>query len=254
MGGAGITEYTDPYDNTYNLQRCCVLMPIGPNALNGKVTIPATFNGVPVVGLVGFNNQSGLTHLFFENEGKNIRVFYEDCCLNLHSLVYVQWPESTRYIYRTAFKGCSGLTLNNEFNRMHLYALGESAFNQSFSAIEDGMTTIKFRGCFRYTGQNAITYLPLINEPTEAAKWTNLDVQFGDVGDPSLFELIAPNANRTFLQQNDGKCVKNFIIYADADRYSTLSGVNASSNTIWYEWVNMASGYFINYSAGTYEA
>jgi len=57
MTGAGIHAYEDEYpgDGNYNLARACVIRPKAANTLSGKITIPSTFNGVPVYGLADFS-------------------------------------------------------------------------------------------------------------------------------------------------------------------------------------------------------
>lgn len=246
MLGTGVTNYTDPYDQTYNIVQGCYIGPINMDTLYGKVTIPNTFNGVPVIGIGGFADQPHLTHLFFYEHGSNFRRFNQNAFYNNTGIQYVAWPATTRVIEMTAFQGCSKLVLTKEFNDMHLYMLGQSAFNQSFSKIEDGMNELHFCGDFRYTGQDAMSYLPLGDNSVEGGKWANMDVFFGGPGDPSRFVLNTVSNGNVFLTQNGGKCLKTFYIYCDTARYTELSGLNAADNTIWYEWVNMYSGYFIN--------
>jgi len=257
MTAAGIHAYVDEYpeDGDYNIARGCIIRPVADNIFAGKITIPSTFNGVPVFGITGFAAQPRLTHLFFYDNGVNFRRFEAECFSQLNAtepaqLRWVQWPETTRFMGNYAFYNCVHLILSEDFNHMHLYGLGDNAMNRAFGTIQEGMTKLKFSGNLRYTGTLSMAYLTVGNLSQELEKLNRIEVQFGDSNDPSLFQLTTKGISRRFLDQNN--CMwKSMAIYCDDSRYSELSGLNASNNTIWYEWVNQYMGYFITWQAGT---
>ena len=142
-------------------------------ALRGKVTIPATYNGKPVVALGQFQKvaEQKITHLFFEKGSK----VYEICnsafsydsntgSEPMSTLQYVDFSQNTvRYIGGHAFSNCSSLdgsllpnglskfTLSNK-----LFFIGEFALMAA--VVSNTITEIQIPAEVVSMGQNAFAY------------------------------------------------------------------------------------------------
>lgn len=83
-----------------------ILWPQDEIILSGKITIPTYFNSHPVVGLNGFDGESGhqITHVFFEDASRSkVRIICGRCFYNTETLVYFEWPANLETIDLLAF-------------------------------------------------------------------------------------------------------------------------------------------------------
>lgn len=136
-------NYIDSLDSTYSLNGVMLRL---KKQVKGKLTIPAMFNGKPVVaigsdgkngavGEPGFKaNQFGgeLTHVFFEGASsmKNIRELNGYCFYLCEKLVYCEFPEGLRNIDTNVFYGAKSLTSTAITGS--IYRIGSLAFANAF--------------------------------------------------------------------------------------------------------------------------
>ena len=148
--------------------------------LAGKITLPATHNGQPVVSVSGFANNKTVTHIFWERGAQVRRVngtvassaaFYQ--CINL---VYFEMPESLVIISDYAFQssGLKQLNLNKG-----LRVIG----NSSFSGLK-GISVIHIPGSVTKISNYAFAY------PTSK----RTEIIFGGEGDPTQIQNVQKDA------------------------------------------------------------
>lgn len=113
--------------------------------VKGKITIPATFNGKPVVELDStFSGASaiesghtpgignGLTYVFFE-EGSSMRRFENYAFANNSSLIEVEYPESLRQIGDSCFRNCPKINIPNNYIGNNIVKIGQFCYTGSGS-------------------------------------------------------------------------------------------------------------------------
>ena len=134
--------------------------------LQGKITIPAMWEGKPVISLREFTEYSSIdstvaskqkiTHIFME-EGCQIYEIQTRAFNSLNSLVYFDFePNTIRWISNSAFKRCKQLT--NTLLSLNIFYIGNEAFQGSFYSkdaisfiIPPNVQTIG-QGAFNYLG------------------------------------------------------------------------------------------------------
>jgi hypothetical protein len=55
------------------------MVPVATKMAIGKIVVPATWDNKPVLSISGFNHQTGITHIFFEDEHP-LRFIAPYCC------------------------------------------------------------------------------------------------------------------------------------------------------------------------------
>lgn len=206
--------------------------------LSGKITIPSTYNDKPIYAIGGFGGNGNLTHVFFMDNGVNMREFSAYAFQSCENLVYVDWPTTIRAVENRAFRLCSNLVVTQKFNEMHIATLGANAFNQAFKGVETGVTEIHLCGDFSSPAQLAFGYLGF--------DVSTIDFTFGGLGDPSALTLSEDNTTRyQMLAHNNG--FRNYNLYVTGAQYDWYNA-NAQSAAVqrWTWFLNQigTSSYF----------
>lgn len=180
--------------------------------LSGKVTLPSTYNGTPVVSIGGFYGNTKLTHVFWQ-EGCRLRqtngaLQTSSCFSNCTSLEYFEMPDTLVRISDYSFSS----TALKQFNFNNgLKQIGQGAFQASLSPV----TSLKIPGSVENIAMQAFAF------PT--GRW--IDITFGGVGDPTHLVGLYENAFR----QSGSKAFESVTYYAttvpDANIEAILSGL-----------------------------
>lgn len=151
-------------------------------AVKGKITIPAQFNGKPVIALDSTFSSStnlegggpglgdGLTYIFFE-EGSVIREFQQYAFTGNPNLIEVEYPESLRQIGDSCFRNCPKIIIPNNYIGNNIVRLGKNCYTASGKSYTTPITNLSVGesvvvldyGAFAYLGR-AITELWLGSE------------------------------------------------------------------------------------------
>lgn len=132
---------TDPYDpnsqtvSGYSLQPG--LDPQGyPYKLSGKITIPLEIDGLPVVRVMGLNNEGfgpDVTHVYFQQDiTSRLTIIGSYAFAGMERLRVCELPDSITQIGNYAFWNCHALNHMN-FNWNNLISLGTYAISNCFS-------------------------------------------------------------------------------------------------------------------------
>ena len=132
---------TDPYDpnsqtvSGYSLQPG--LDPQGyPYKLSGKITIPLEIDGLPVVRVMGLNNEGfgpDVTHVYFQQDvTSRLAIIGSYAFAGMERLKVCELPDSITQIGNYAFWNCHALNHMN-FNWNNLISLGTYAISNCFS-------------------------------------------------------------------------------------------------------------------------
>ena len=213
----------------YNIEGYQLFLKSGVQ-LSGKITLPTTYNNMPIYQYGGFAGQGNITHVFFLEEGReNIRAFANNAFANCSKLEWVDWPSNTRLVESYAFYRCSNLTLNHAFNNMKLYRVGPFGFNQSFNKVEAGVETLHLSGDFSTPTQSAFAFLDLGNA------LENIDFVFGGPGDPSALTLNESNTQRVIMLGNDPG-FRSYKLYVTGNRLEWFEANATNTNVVRWTW------------------
>ena len=196
------TTWDDPVDPAFSSEPGYALFPKPGYTLSGKITLPSTINGKPVVALSGFNGQSQITHIYWKGTPQ-CRTILDSAFSECISLKFFQLPETIRRISRSAFAKCSMLSLF-DLSQTKVYLIDQAAFNAAFKAASCDLFIIP--GSVSYLGGRAFSY------NSEIAGGI-LTLQIGGPGDPSRLDTIGLEA----VIQNSYNPVKDLVIYVEDD-------------------------------------
>ena len=157
-------SWPDPIDPSYNISGV-MLFPKSGVAINGKITLPNTFEGQPVVGIRNFSSDvSTPTHVFWENgDNPNLRVVASSTFGGL-GLQYFEFTSGLRRIEDGAFNanGAPGTMTDPKcaelFGRSPLYDLGAYALAQAMSFNLDAEHPFRIRGTIHDIGAGALMF------------------------------------------------------------------------------------------------
>lgn len=129
-------NYSDGFDSSYSLSGITITL---AKKVKGKLTIPATFNGQPVVGITGEGFRAGkygadLTRIFFEksaNGKANIRLLGNRLFYNNTKLISCEYPDGLRSIGSSTFFGCTALTSSDL--RGTVVSISDLAYGNAFA-------------------------------------------------------------------------------------------------------------------------
>ena len=125
-------EWGDP---SYN-EDGYVVYPKPGMILSGKITIPAKYNGKPVLDIAGFYEQK-ITHMFFEKDSRLRKIstgaFYVNSSLACKTLKYFDFIDSIRYIGSNAFRTVP-LEMKVYNLPKNLYYIEDRVFNAAFKS------------------------------------------------------------------------------------------------------------------------
>jgi hypothetical protein len=195
-----LTTYSDGSDSSYNFANGAgyQVAPAAGYQLQGKITIPATYNGLPVISVVGFDNQENLTHVFWYGTPQ-LRLIGASAFQDCRKLVYYQFTSGLRQIGQSAFSGDSALK-TFEFPQT-LAVIDQYAFNgalQSDTQVEQ----LLIPGEVNTVGQFAFAYL---NNLANGIKLLSI----GDSAHSSKLSTIGRNA----FSQNTGTPIQDVVTY-----------------------------------------
>ena len=126
--------YTDEADNQFNISQGYEISPKPELNLTGKITIPASYQGLPIISIKGFGSwdstsariQRNIKGIFFE-EGTKVRQFMANAFANMTNLKYLEIPDSLRVIGERAI---FNLSLKLTYNKGNTnYYLGSETSN-----------------------------------------------------------------------------------------------------------------------------
>lgn len=224
--------YGSVFDNVveYQIDKGYVISPSSSKELRGKVTIPSTYNGLPVykINNGAFKNNIDITHVFFE-PGTKMRVIGEGAFENSH-IKFFEFTNELRRIESSAFAKAKELlpnSMNNYIFGENLYYLGDMAFNQALN-FNGNAVTFLLPSTLKTMGSYALSNFA---HPT-----VNSSIMIGQPGDFSDLDLsIAPGYTSTdrpyYRRISDG--TKSLIaevlfyskIYNNVDEMVTVTSI-----------------------------
>ncbi len=184
--------YTDTTDGSYSISGYCI-KPAQNTALSGKVTLPTTYEGKPVISASGFANL-GITHVFWydkNGDNKDFRIFHDSAFQN-SSIVFCEFPSNLRVIGSQAFlTGFNGMKMTDNRNAQLLGAcpllrLGANAFNNKLAF--NGLDVFKLRGTLEEIGNLALMFAGSTNNGIAV-------LQIGSSDEPSVLKMCGTPAS-----------------------------------------------------------
>lgn len=139
----GPQAYNDGYDTSYNIAQGYVVTPGNGVSLKGKITIPSTYNGLPVIGISGITGQTGLTHIYFYGP-ETIRTFQS--ISSNPDLVYIDYPVGLRDLYTQSLANNAKLRHPDGLKNTKLAHIGNNAFMGSFDVSLGEITLFQLPG------------------------------------------------------------------------------------------------------------
>lgn len=181
--------------------------------LKGKITIPAQYNGKPIIAMENFSSfntklEQQITHIFFEKNSQLCKI-ESSAFRELTTLKYFDFTQNTvRFIDTYAFRQCSNLdaSLNLFQLSSQLWYVGEYAFSGALSSTES--TIIQIPSSVIFIGPKAFAYLNTLGtsvlqigsqQQKSNFKFSNLELAYGNF-DTSTIELFRQNNGKGFNQ------------------------------------------------------
>ena len=184
-------DYKDDYDNSYNISGY-ICAPKTDAIITGKITIPDTYEGLPVIGLQKVEN-SDITHIYFKNP-ETIRILID--IANNAKLRVFKFPVGLRYIQGTAsgkgFRGNSKLKFDSEgFAKSRLAVIDSmNCFTDTFDFTEGQIPLLRLPGTLQYMNNYIFMNLSgTISNRPPAGQFYIEEVSFGGPDDPSEFDI-----------------------------------------------------------------
>lgn len=219
------TTYTDTYDSSYTI-RGYIAQPRSGVKLQGKITVPGTYNGAPVIGFIGLNGVPGLTHIYFENPD-TLRIL--DGLYSNPDLKILDFPSGLREIYSNGLSNCPKLRYTDKFSKTKLVTINSLAFSGSFNIDEGQIEKFQLPGTLvNIRPQAFMTMGPSGGIKPPAGQYRIVEVSFGGEGDPSQLALGSVPDNGEIFWQNslstapadegasDNTPIKSFTFYKEA--------------------------------------
>lgn len=188
--------------------------------LSGKITLPVTYEGKPIISIRGFNGGFGknITHIFFiEPENCQLKRIYGSAFADATALQYVYLPEGLLRVNDSGFKNNPKLTITSLPSTVRY--IGTEVLYGSFQS--NGMSEMNFNlgGSVYRIGDYMFRYCRQI--------FNTLTI--GDEGDPSALVAIGFDM---FASPEDPYGLKDIIIYGTAERQTELTTlVNTIAHT-----------------------
>lgn len=192
-------NYKDQFEpNNYNISGYWC-EPKSGVTLSGKITIPDTYEGLPVVGVRNISN-TDITHIYFKNP-ETVRVL-RDIYSN-KALKVFKFPRGLREIQgsssTTGFRDNGKLKFDAEgFAASRLAYIGAvNCFSGSFTVAEGQIPVFQIPGTIKYINSYAFASLSHVTERPPSKQYRIVEVRFGGPGDPCYLDLgsISDNAN-----------------------------------------------------------
>lgn len=189
--------------------------------LSGKITLPTSYQGLPIVGfypwngIIGsFQDQTSITHVFWDSNPQ-ISTIRSETFKGCRSLKYIELPKTIHTIEGKAFQNCS-LEIN-DLSWEGLTTIGDIAFGSAF-AKQSPRKTLYLSPTIKTLGMNSFS--------SNSGAFEN--IQFGAEFKPSQLETLG---NSAFYESINDEKYKNFIIYTDDTMKEIWNEVAASSSS-----------------------
>ena len=139
--------------------------------VRGKITLPKTFNNMPVYGIAesGFANLKELRMVFWEKDATPYVI--QANAFNISGLTYFDFKSTIEEIYGRAFYwlayqveygGGGGGLINRDLSHMtNLTKIYGNAFNRAFSDAKGVGNTLFLPGSITQVGSNCFRYNPI---------------------------------------------------------------------------------------------
>ena len=192
----------------------------------GKITIPTTYNGQPVVAVDGFGGSSSIaspnfadiTHIFWAGAKDGtcrLRIFLDNAFRGLN-ISYLEFPDSLRYVASNAASATTSLCISNFGKNVYMYS--SYAFNNGLKGDNSTLININIPGSCRILGGSAFARL---GDSTQCG--INV-LTFGGPGDPTQITSITPAGNNGAFHQRTANtyAAEVHFYYSDAAHKARL--------------------------------
>lgn len=198
-------------------------------SLRGKVTIPASYNGKPVVALGDFSKlvPQNISHIFFE-KGSKVYEIKSSAFANMTSLRHIDFSQNTvRYIGAQAFQGCENIDASLQADGTSKFTLSNKLFCIRTGAFQNALrsntvTEIVIPSSVVEIGRTGFAYNYIQEGST---------LRIGNESMLSTLDLVRDVFSTSGVQkfvQNDGYHYGN--IYFFSERYSSADSIISSAN------------------------
>lgn len=171
--------------------------------LSGKVTLPVTYNNLPVISIGGFSG-SKVTHIFWDGQSQ-CREIASGAFQNINTLVYFDMAKSITTLLDSVFSQCSNLQLPDIANSSLTY-IDDYAFSTALRAANGIVLNIP--GSVTHIGAQAFAYNSGLGNGSEPAYSV---INFGKKGSPSNIQSFGSSA----FAQNSSRKVKIINVYGN---------------------------------------
>lgn len=148
------------YETTQTGDRMISINPAYRDSLQGKITLPSEYDGIPNIEVGDFKNLSRVTHIFFLRSNTSYRKISNSAFVGALALQYVDLPISITTIGTYAFKDIK--TLTHVDMKDNIETIGSMAFGNTSIALTSLPAKLKTlqSGAFMTINQLALTSLP----------------------------------------------------------------------------------------------
>lgn len=223
---------------------------------NGKITIPANYNGKPVLRLGSFVNASDITHVFFEGNGNHpLRYIYQEAFKGCKKLKYFAFNDLPK-LYKidiSAFENVLNLCENDNIGQS-VVVLGRLAFSAAFNFNETKITKFTFPSSAEVIGWRAFSF----NLMNHCDFWigtpnlpSNLDIG-RSIAEDNWYIYINGNSSseqsinwRQGIVQNTAEAWRDFYAYRPGQPWNVDDNYSVVKNGIPY---NITVGEFFGFT------
>lgn len=213
---------------------------------NGKITIPASYNGKPVLRLGSFVSASDITHVFFEGNGNHpLRYIYQEAFKGCEKLKYFAFNDLPK-LYKidiSAFENVSNLCENDNIGQS-VIVLGRLAFSAAFNFNETKITKFTFPSSVEVIGWRAFSF----NLMNHCDFWigtpnlpSNLDIG-RSIAEDNWYIYINGNSSseqsvnwRQGIVQNTAEAWRDFYAYRPGQPWNVNDNYSVVKNGISYD-------------------
>ena len=155
-------------DTSFAIDNGVILKLVVP--VKGKITIPAQFEGKPVIALDSSFSSStnldgggpglgdGLTYIFFQ-EGTLIREFQQYAFTGNQNLIEVEYPKSLRQIGDSCFRNCPKIIIPNNYIGNNIVKIGKNCYTASGKSYSTPITDLNIGESVVVLDYGAFAYL-----------------------------------------------------------------------------------------------
>lgn len=223
---------------------------------NGKITIPASYNGKPILRLGSFVNASDITHIFFEGNGNHpLRYIYQEAFKGCNKLKYFAFNDLPK-LYKidiSAFENVSNLCENDNIGQSAVI-LGRLAFSAAFNFNETKITKFTFPSSVEIIGWRAFSF----NQMNHCDFWigtpnTSSNLNIGrSIAEDNWYIYINGNSSseqsigwRQGIVQNTAEAWHDFYAYRPDHPWNADDNYSVTKNGISY---NITVGEFFGFT------